>query len=148
MRSGERQIRKVPAQGGDAVQVTEPGGFDSYESTDGECLYDTRPRETAGVWRLPLRGGEESQVAGLDGVKHGRAWALIDQGNYFAVATPASAQLTFYSLATGRVSDITSLPKKPTCAPPLLAASRDGRSVLYAQRDSANSDIMVVENVR
>ncbi|MGH9938993.1 MAG: hypothetical protein ACREAM_22365, partial [Blastocatellia bacterium] len=149
MRSGARQIWKTPAQDGEAVQVTRQGGFDSFESSDGKYLYYTKQRETAGVWRLPLEGGAEELVPGLEGVKEHRVWILTDQGLYFAVSTSADVHLLrFYSFTTGRVTDVASLQKKPVYGPPGLAVSPDGRSILYVQRDSSSSDIMLVENFR
>jgi Tol biopolymer transport system component len=149
MRSGERQIWKVPSQGGEAVQVTRHGGFDSFESADGKYLYYTKQRETAGVWRLPLEGAAEELVPGLEGVKEHRAWTLTDQGIYFAVSTSADVHLLkFYSFDTGRVTVVVSLKIKPVYGPPGLVVSPDGRSILYVQRDSSSSDILLVENFR
>jgi Tol biopolymer transport system component/DNA-binding winged helix-turn-helix (wHTH) protein len=148
MRSGARQLWKVPAQGGAAVQVTQQGAFDSYESADGQYLYYTKSRETAGVWRLPLAGGAEEQVPGMDGIKEHRSWALGTQGLYFAQPSPEAALLRFYSFATGRITDLTKLEKKPVYGPPGLAVSPDGRAILYVQRDSVTSDIVMIENFR
>jgi Tol biopolymer transport system component len=147
MRSGAREIWKMPSHGGEAIQVTRHGGFDSFESADGKYLYYTKSRETAGVWRLPLECGDEEPVSGLEGVKEHRVWTLTDQGIYFAVSTSVDAPLLrFYSFATGRVADVTKLQKKPVYGPPGLAVSPDGRFILYVQRDSSSSDIMLVEN--
>jgi Tol biopolymer transport system component len=149
MRSGARQIWKTPAKGGEAVQVTRNGGFDSFESADGKYLYYTKQREVAGVWRLSLEGGEEVLIPGSEGVKEHRAWTLADRGIYFAVSTSADDHLLrFYSFATGRVADVTRLQKKPVYGPPGLVVSPDGRFILYVQRDSSSSDIMLVENFR
>jgi Tol biopolymer transport system component/DNA-binding winged helix-turn-helix (wHTH) protein len=148
MRSGARQLWKMPVQGGAAVQVTQHGGFDSFESADGRYLYYTKSRETAGVWRLPIAGGEEESLPGFDGIKAHRAWTLTDQGVYFAVPTPAAALLRFYNFVTGRFTDVAKLEKQPVYGPPGLAVSPDGRSILYVQRDLSSSDIMLVENFR
>src|SRR5262249_23639686 len=134
---------------GEAIQVTRDGGFDSFESADGKYLYYTKSRETAGVWRLPLEGGAEEPVPGLEGVKEHRAWTLTDQGIYFAVSTSPDVQLLkFYGFAPSRIADVTKLQKKPVYGPPGLAVSPDGRFILYVQRDSSSSDIMLVENFR
>ena len=147
MRSGARQIWKLPATGGAAAQVTRNGGFDSYELLDGKYLYYTKQREVAGIWRLPLAGGEEELVPGTEGVVEHRAWTGAAQGLYFAVSTPANVHLLkFYGFATGRVAELTSLQKQPFWGPPGLAVSPDGRSILYVQRDSSSSDIVLVEN--
>lgn len=148
MRSGKRQIWKSPANGGDAVSVTQNGGFDSYESPDGKFLYYTRQRETAGVWRLQLETGNEEAIAGLEGIKDHRSWILSGRRLYFVQSTRSGAVLKFLDLATGRVANVATLQKNPVYGPPGLAVSPDGRSVLYVQRDSSASDIMVVENFK
>ncbi|MDQ3545896.1 MAG: serine/threonine-protein kinase, partial [Verrucomicrobiota bacterium] len=51
-RSGARQIWKVPAGGGPAVQVTRQGGFEAFESPDGELLYYTKGRGPGGIWQM------------------------------------------------------------------------------------------------
>ena len=148
MRSGSRQIWKAPASGGEAVQVTRNGGFDSFETVDGKYLYYTRQRETAGIWRLRLDEGAEEPVPGMDGIKGHRSWALTDHGIYFADSTTTGRLLRFYDFATDRIADVTGLAKDPLYGPPGLTVSPDGRSILYVQRDSSSSDIMLIENFR
>ena len=41
-RSGEDQVWKMPADGGEAVRVTRKGGFVAFESPDGQWVYYTK----------------------------------------------------------------------------------------------------------
>jgi hypothetical protein len=41
-RSGAYQIWKMPAQGGEAAQLTHRGGFAAFESLDGRSIYYTK----------------------------------------------------------------------------------------------------------
>ena len=41
-RTGEQQVWKIPADGGDAIQVTRDGGFAPLESPDGKFIYYTK----------------------------------------------------------------------------------------------------------
>jgi hypothetical protein len=53
-----------PSRGGVPVQVTKNGGFASAESTDGKYLYFTQAKAPlADLWKMPVEGGEPSEVA-------------------------------------------------------------------------------------
>ena len=55
-RSSEAQVYKMPAQGGEAIQVTRKGGLYASESPDGKWLFYSKP--SAGdwaIWKVPPR---------------------------------------------------------------------------------------------
>jgi Tol biopolymer transport system component len=145
-RSGTRQVWKVPAEGGQAVQVTKQGGYAAFESPDGQVLYYAK-LESAGLWRMPVEGGEESLV--LDQLQAGYwgAWAVADKGIYFInpEAKPR-ATIEFFSFATRRITRIAVLEREPVNWFSNLAISPDGRWILYTQLDQDGNDIMLVEN--
>jgi Tol biopolymer transport system component len=140
-RSGSFQLWKVRESGGAPEQVTSVGSgpTDVAISPDGSSLAFAQTSFDTNIWRFEPAGGHPSDTTG-------RKWTLTDQGIYFAISTPSASLLKFCSFATGRVTDVTMLPKKPIYGPPGLAVSPDVRSILYVQRDSSSSDIMVVEN--
>jgi Tol biopolymer transport system component len=148
-RSGAYQIWKTPAAGGQAVQVTKQGGFEAFESPDGELLYYTKGRGPGGIWQMPVAGGEERQAPELLAAGYWRYWAVQEQGIYF-VAPVASARpaIKFFSFATRRVTQLGVLERDPIQGPAGFTVSPDGRWVLYAQADQSISDIMLVENFR
>ena len=85
-RSGTYQIWKMPLQGGEAMQVTNRGGFAAFESPDGKFLYYTKSEEgKEGLWRMPAAGGEEVKV--IDSTIVNRAFSVIDDGIYFITGT-------------------------------------------------------------
>ena len=147
-RGGSMQIWKMPAEGGQPVQVTEQGGFEGFESFDGKSLYYTKGRALPGLWRMPTAGGKEEFVTGHHQAGLWRYWRVTEQGIYFATATSAGALLEFYSFATKQVSEVTRLTRGAERYLPGLAVSPDGRSLLYCQMDRSGSDIMMVENFR
>jgi Tol biopolymer transport system component/serine/threonine protein kinase len=55
------QLWKMPAEGGQAVQVTQHGGVAASESSDGKFIYFAKFSDP-GIWRMPVEGGEESLV--------------------------------------------------------------------------------------
>jgi Tol biopolymer transport system component len=143
-RSGEYQIWKIPADGGNPVQITPNGEARDtpQESPDGRFLYYCKGDS---VWRMPVGGGEESMV--LDSIHPFGGWAFWEQGIYFF--RPADAMehsdLCLYEFATGNTSKVLTI-EKPIFY--YIAASPDGRSILYTQNDRRGSDLMLVENFR
>ena len=145
-RTGDWQVWKAPAEGGKAVQVTQQGGREAIESFDGNLVYYTKSFGIPGIWKVPVMGGDETRV--LDEALQG-FWALLDNGIYFVnpKATPRPT-IDFFNFATGRTSQVAAIEKELQLTSPSLAVSPDGRWLLYAEVDSFENDIMLVENFR
>ena len=77
--TGRYEIWKRTLQGGPAIPVTHNGGWVAFESLDRESLYYEKYL-SPGLWRLPLRGGEEKRV--LESVLR-RNFAVVDDGIYY-----------------------------------------------------------------
>jgi eukaryotic-like serine/threonine-protein kinase len=150
-RNGSSQIWKMPAKGGQALQVTKDGGYTSHESMDGKFLYYTKGRNIAGIWRVPVEGGDEMLVIDTHKAGYWSAWTVVEQGIYFLTAESlARPTIDFFSFTTNKVKEIASLttPFKPWTNPVGLSRSADGRWLLFAQVDREEMDIMLVENFR
>jgi Tol biopolymer transport system component len=149
-RSGDFQIWKVSSEGGEARQVTRRGGLEGFESSDGMFLYYSKGIGVSDIWRVAVEGGEEISVLELQKTGHGRAWAVADEGIYFAVAeTPSHSAVEFFSFTTGRVErQVAKLERSTKDGPPSLTISRDGRRLLYTRVDQIGSDIMLMEKFR
>lgn len=144
-RSGNWQVWKTPVEGGQAAQVTKNGGYEAFESADGQYVYYAK-REP-GIWRIPVEGGEENRV--LD---HGmfNYWALWERGicwlNREAAPQPA---IEFFNFATQRTTQLVRFERaRVPGGPPGIAVSQDGQWALYWQVDQTDNDIMLVENFR
>jgi hypothetical protein len=149
MRSGSHQIWRMPAAGGEAIQVTSQGGVESMESPDGQFLYYVKTRNAPGIWRRPVAGGEERFVLDHHGAGFWRYWAVVEQGIYFATAErPEQPLIEFYSFATGKVTMVAVLEKGLDQGMSGLAVSADGRRLIWSQVDHDSSDIMLLENFR
>ena len=148
--SSNQQIWKMPAAGGQAIQVTQHGGFDNVESSDGQYLYFTKGYQVPGIWRMPVAGGEETLVLNHHSAGQWRYWAVKEQGIYFATAeTPEHPLLEFFSFASGKVMPIATLEKKISYFGFAgLDVSPDGRWLLWQQLDQEGSDIMLMDNFR
>ena len=143
--TGDFQVWKVTASGGPAIQLTKRGGKMPLESVDGQYLYYVKLPQNA-LWRLPLAGGEESQVlpavAGL-----GAAYAPGKEGIYFIRPTHRGSEeeLAFLRHSTGQITSVATIPRTSGLG---LALSPDERLILYSQTEQVGSDLMLVENFR
>ncbi|MFN7927155.1 MAG: winged helix-turn-helix domain-containing protein [Blastocatellia bacterium] len=148
-RTGSQQIWKLPAAGGQAVQVTRQGGFDNVESADGQYLYYLKGRLMAGIWRVPTAGGEEAMVLEQRRAGHWRHWAVTAQGIYFATAEQFEHPvIEFFDFATKQTKLLFTLEKPIYPTPPGLAVSPDGHHLIWSQHDQEGGDIMLLENFR
>jgi Tol biopolymer transport system component len=147
-RSGDWQIWKSSAQGGQAVQVTmDKGAREAFESFDGKFVYFAK-LNAPGIWKIPVQGGEDKRV-----IEQGQMnlWALAHQGIcFFDVTHSAGPALKFYSFATRQVTLLRQFSKETVVGTEetALSVSEDGRWILYTQIDQMGSDLMLVENFR
>jgi serine/threonine protein kinase/WD40 repeat protein len=161
-RSGEFEIWKTPASGGEAVRVTRNGGFVAFESFDRRHVYYTQTSGgTSALWRIPTSGGDPERV--LDGVSD-RAFELLQGGIYYIErlgggaqdwgyfrrgndppGTDDRAQLRFFDFASSKSSVLAELGQHVRIG---LAASPDGRTIIFSRLDNPTSDLMMVENFR
>jgi dipeptidyl aminopeptidase/acylaminoacyl peptidase len=154
-RTRERQIWKVPASGGDAVQVTHNGGFAAFESPDGAYIYYTQTMETPShLWRQPVGGGIPTKV--LEGVV--RAASTVLDGGIYYIDRPSregglldtdqpsgETRLQYFDFATRRTTTVARNLGNVFLG---LTASKDGRTILYSRVDFSVDDLMVADNFR
>ena len=145
-RTGDWQLWKAPVEGGEPIRITKQGGREGVESGDGKFLYYTKGFGVPGIWKVPVSGGDETNV--LEGVYQG-FWGLADKGIFFVNpnATPR-ALIQFFNFATGRVTKVAEIERELQLVYPSFGVSPDGKSLLFVQADSFESDIMLVEGFR
>ena len=140
----DHQVFKVPAKGGTAVAVTDSGAIaDLKISRDGARIYFFHGEA---IWSIPTTGGGKTRVSGIPRIDEGfgSAWAPALGGIYF-INPKVPAGIDFLNFASERVVRVTELAGKPAEWAG-LTLSPDGRRLLYAQRDSVVSDIMLIDN--
>ena len=142
------EIWKVPARGGEAIQVTRVGEPDvdiPRESPDGKWLYYSRgwPGPQS-VWKMPVAGGESTRV--LEAMAPGGKWTVGPDGIYFFTVPDEKGHtdLSVYEFATGKTGKIRTMGRPVDD----MAVSPDGRTILYSQLHEESSDLMLVENFR
>ena len=145
---------KVPAEGGEPVQVTTNGGYEAIESSDGQFLYYNRfGYGTPGIFRKPVAGGDETFVFDFIQLESTGDWYLINDGIYFihrydeGKKISAHMAIRFFDFTTRQITTIVPLEKDPGSNPG-LSVSADGQSFILSRIDNLNWDIMLVENFR
>ncbi len=141
-RSGDLQIWKILAAGGEAEPVTKNGGFFAMESPDGKSLYFSKRGRPHTLWKMPAEGGAESLV--IKTLKHPGAYRLGPKGIYFL---PDYTSFHFFPFGADEAIPITG--PDPAQRPFLLRSiSPDGRWALLDRWYTAESDLLLVENFR
>ena len=138
-RDGSNQVWKMDADGRNPRQITRHGGYVGFESFDGRWLYYSRADGDSPLYRVPVDGGEETQV--LPRV-YEFGFCVTPKGVLFS-GGERSAGIEFLSFATGGVSAFFQPDRQMTVG---LSLSTDQRHLLYPQRESSGSDLMLVEN--
>ena len=111
-------------QGGQPIKLTKSGGISGVESFDGRFLYYSK-YEAGGVWRMPLGGGDETQV--LEEVRGGSwpNWGLTADGIYLLRFDKSPhATIQFFDFVTQKIIPIWTLEKEPGWG---MTMSRDGK---------------------
>ncbi len=146
-RTGRFEVWRIPAEGGEAAQVTQNGGIIPFESADGETIYYAKaPGENTEVWKVPVSGGDETRVLGpVSAIQ----FAVVADGIYFIeIGTPVYVgsqgnSLKFYNFAKGITERAVDVKLNPQNG---LSISPDGRYALMTLVDPFICDLMLVEN--
>ena len=139
------QIWRISLQGGSPIRFTKNGGISPVESPDGHFLYYCK-YEHGGVWRMPLQGGEESEVLTDVEGESWPNWEISSAGIYFLhFGRFPPVTIDFLEFSSGKTFPIWTLERKPGWG---LSVSDDGKSIVYVQNEFAESNIMLVKNFR
>ena len=146
---GPVEAFRMPAGGGEAVQITHHGALRPEESPDGKLLFYSK-RDADGLWSIALSGGEERKV--LDSiVPLNFNWTVATHGVYyfdFAVKPGAPKLVKFYSFTTGKISQIGTVESTVSEDYSGISVSPDGRWLLYSYMAHISSDVMMVDHFR
>jgi Tol biopolymer transport system component/DNA-binding winged helix-turn-helix (wHTH) protein len=143
------QLWKVPVNGGPPVQITKNGGVFGAESADGLSLYYAK-LHVPGIYKMPLRGGDEERVLDRAGGGEWANWALARNGVYFRDAKKLKDDhylglLNFFDFATRKITTVSTMDQPGGVG---IGLSADGKSILFDGKGDAESSIMLVKNFR
>jgi Tol biopolymer transport system component len=139
----------MPVDGGAAIQMTQHGGFEPMESSDGRWIYFTQDRGSSSILRIPAAGGAETALFDFQQKSYSRIWTVTNEGVYFAVANSNTrSTIKFFSFSTGTektVAEITGIMPSSISG---LTVSPDGKGLLFPLYSQRGSDLMMIENFR
>ena len=138
-RSGSNQVWKMDSDGHNPREITRHGGYVAFESFDGRWLYYSRADGDSPLYRVNVDGGEETQV--LPRV-YEFGFCLTPKGVLFS-GGEHSTGIEFLNFATGQVSALFQPERQMTVG---LNLSPDQHHLLFPQRESSGSDLMLVED--
>jgi len=141
-RSGQWRVWKVPASGGDAVQVTYSQGGAAFESADGKSLYFFSG-ETKGLFRVPVGGGVEKQVAPV--VFGWIGFSVTAKGVYFL---SDSKTLQLLDETTGLIRTVARLGGHSVGTAGITGSSDSAYLMFTEVKDNERWDLMLVEGFR
>jgi len=138
-RSGSNQVWKMDANGQHPRQITRHGGYLAFESYDRRWLFYSRADGDSPLYRVPVDGGEETQV--LPRVNE-FGFCVTRKGILFSTGEHA-AGIEFLNPETGKIVALFQPELQMTVG---LDLSPNQRHLLFPQRESSGSDLMLVEN--
>ena len=121
--------------------------FAAFESPDGKFLYYAKGPTVPGLWHVPTRGGEETEVISSLEAGYWGYWAVVEDGIYY-LDTTTKPGIDLFNLANHRTTRVFDLEHRPARDVPGLTVSSDRRAILYTQLDELSRDIILVDNFR
>jgi Tol biopolymer transport system component/DNA-binding winged helix-turn-helix (wHTH) protein len=140
-RGGRWQLWRIDRNGGSPQPVTTGDGIVPQESPDGKFLYFARGGE-AGIWRVPIEGGPETQVVPEPAAGYWGYWEVTPRGIVFLDTTQMS--LRMYDPATGNTANFAKLKRLPPRFAG-LSMSPDGRQILLTDESHASRHLTLSE---
>jgi Tol biopolymer transport system component len=131
-------IWKMPAEGGEATQVT-VGGMLPAESPDGRTLFYAHRDAEKGIWKMPVQGGEAVQVTGP--VPPNPAFTVSADGIYYK--TSRQGVIEFLDFSTGKSHPVVVSDAGIGMG---LSLSSDGRFLMFTQVGPLASDLMLIKD--
>jgi Tol biopolymer transport system component/DNA-binding winged helix-turn-helix (wHTH) protein len=146
-RTGRYEMWKKELDSGREIQVTDHGGFNGLESTDGKDLYYSQI-SGSGVWTVPVGGGVERRLTNAPHFYYWGWFTVCAYGLYLLdTDQPGGPEILFYNFHDRRLKPVFTLSKNPLPWSANLTSSPDGRTLLFVQYKKTSS-IVMVENFR
>ncbi len=137
----------MPSGGGKAIQLTQDGGGRSIETPDGKALI-YRNRRTEGLWKLDVESGHETELVTAE-VRS--VFALAGNSLYYGATETEDSpkRISVRRLDTGAEFDLMRFPIRAPQFPggTSLEVSSDENTILFAQWDRSESDLIMVEGL-
>ena len=152
-RSGSQEIWKTPVGEDRPQQVTRQGGYQAFESADGQTLYYAKKQSGRGVWRMPASGGPETLVSNL---AWQNLWSLTPDGLYYfdlgeevprVFEVPDAIPVRRIDLKSNEITTVATIRTDLPRGAPALEVRSDGRYIAWVGRREHRSELMLVRNL-
>lgn len=141
------QVWRRELSDGKETQITRDGGFAAFESYDAKNLYYSK-FDGGGLWSVPVAGGTEQHLTDAPHRGYWGHFAVTDTGVYVVdSSTEPGPTILYYDFQSRRLKPILMLNQDTQPWTANLSASRDGRTLLFAQFELRNS-IMMADNLQ
>jgi hypothetical protein len=146
------RVWRIPAEGGQAVQISKAGGFQPQESADGRDLfYVDGPRAASGIaapsklLRLSVKSGEEVTV--LESVPP-FAWSVTETGILIVTREQDYDVVNSYLFADQRMERVGRLAFRLPRVVSHISFSRDGTQALATRMMRDDTDLAFIDDFR
>jgi Tol biopolymer transport system component/DNA-binding winged helix-turn-helix (wHTH) protein len=140
------EIWKIPAEGGQEIQVTDGGGRVPFATPDGRYLYYTRQER---LRRIELATMVDRPVEALRDIKVERYWHPTSRYIYFAKLNPMQKHsIHRLHLDTGRIEMVLEIDRFLPMQVPGLTVSPDEKRLAISWINYSSSDIMLMSSLR
>jgi len=136
----------VPAGGGNAVRLTDGGGFNPQEAPDGSRIYYVRGKDRVNIWWVSPTGGPSHPLDGMPALLAGDHWTPSRSGVYFVDSDSSPSTLNLFDPADRHITRLYSLSANQPGWGLGLNVSSDELAVLYSEPNQPAADIMLIEN--
>jgi Tol biopolymer transport system component/DNA-binding winged helix-turn-helix (wHTH) protein len=140
-RTGAYQIWKRNLSTGSERQLTQHGGLGPLESYDGTTLYYSI-LDHGGLWAVSTTGDNERRLLDAPHAGYWGYFAVTESGVYLLDLTP-KATILYYDVERRKLTPVLTMSETPIGEEPGMAASRNGKVLLFAQGDTSSSITMV-----
>lgn len=142
--SQRTQVWKMPANGGEAIQVTEYGGKEPFQSLDGKQLFYIRDDH---IWTKELPSGREKRLEALAGFRLDRYWTLNRRSLFLLVPEENGiSRLISLDLKTKQLRTIHEVSGSRAPYVSGLSVSADEQRLAVSLIDKSFANITVVRN--
>lgn len=139
---GQWDVFRVSLDDGAVERITTAGAMAARPTAGGRAIVYVKPY-TRGLWRLDLATRGESRIATNPGAGDCTNWELVGDRLYLVDRGPDGRQSVYLSRPDGR-SEVTVANVRVPVGSGGISVSPDGRTVIYAQTDRRDGDLVVV----
>jgi len=141
---GHHDLYRVPAEGGPASRISDLGSWFSAVKA-GKIFFNVMTPKGVAFWWKPESGGDAEPLKAMPKLEASANWTITARGIYYTPSSSATTGVDFFDFATHSTRHLCTLPQ-PATPGGGLSVSPDGRWILYAATDDAQSDIIFVNH--